>query len=163
MADPGLNLRELVADVVRESVADLVKASLAEPIHAGASDGTAPAVPDPPVAVPGEEGRVCHEGVRIASDADLDQFVRRLLALFENPKKRQDLRAGRLRFHLTGRPGAGGSGTAARRVDRGAVTERVVADAARRSESLLLARSAVLTPLAREKARALGVHIEKEH
>lgn len=167
MPEPSFNLRELVAEVVRESVADMVKASLAEglPTEPGTnnSKGAPQIAAEPPVAVPGEETRVSDEGVKISSDQDLDQFVRRLLTLFENPKKRQDLRAGRLKFHLVGQAIAEGQRAAIRRVDKGAVTEKVVIDAGKRGESLLLARSAVLTPLAREKARALGVEIKKEH
>ena len=49
-----------------------------------------------------------------------------------------------------------------RRVERGAVTERVVRDAARAGERLVLGRGAVLTPLARDRARSSGVEIEKE-
>ncbi len=48
------------------------------------------------------------------------------------------------------------------RVDKGAVTERMVAAAAAAGARLVLGPRAVLTPLARDKARALGVPIEKE-
>ncbi len=72
--------------------------------------------------------------------------------------------AGRLRFTL-GAPGgaiptAGPTGTL--RVDRGAVTERKVDEAARTGARLVLGPRAVLTPLAREKARAKGIAIERE-
>lgn len=50
-----------------------------------------------------------------------------------------------------------------RRVERGAVTEAMVRDAARAGERLVLGRGAILTPLARDRARASGVEIEKEH
>ena len=49
-----------------------------------------------------------------------------------------------------------------RRIERGAVTERVVRDAARAGERLVLGPGAVLTPLARDRARSSGVQIEKE-
>ena len=49
-----------------------------------------------------------------------------------------------------------------RRIERGAVTEAVIAAAARAGERLVLGRGAVLTPLARDRARASGVQIEKE-
>ena len=48
------------------------------------------------------------------------------------------------------------------RIDRGAVTERTVAAAAKAGGRLVLGPRAVLTPLAREKARALGIEIERE-
>ena len=50
----------------------------------------------------------------------------------------------------------------ARRIERGAVTEKVVRDAARAGERLVLGPRAVLTPLARDRARASGVEITKE-
>jgi hypothetical protein len=56
----------------------------------------------------------------------------------------------------------GSGGPPARRVERGAVTERVVRDAARAGERLVLGPGAVLTPLARDRARACGVEISRE-
>ena len=98
--------------------------------------------------------------MRITSDAELAAFARHLLHLFENPKNRADLRAGRLTFRLAGVQR--GSGASARRVERGAVTERQIAELAGSGATLVLGPRAVLTPLARERARALGVTIEKE-
>ena len=58
---------------------------------------------------------------------------------------------------------AAGSGNGhVQRVERGAVTERMVAAAARDGAALVLGPRAVLTPLARDKARALGVPVQKE-
>jgi hypothetical protein len=48
------------------------------------------------------------------------------------------------------------------RVERGALTERMVEDAAASGARVVLARRAVATPLARDRARRLGVEIEKE-
>jgi hypothetical protein len=61
-------------------------------------------------------------------------------------------------------PGAGtGAGAGAvQRVEKGAVTERMVAAAAKAGAALVLGPRAVLTPLARDKARALGVPVQKE-
>jgi hypothetical protein len=56
---------------------------------------------------------------------------------------------------------AGGSG-GDHRIERGAVTERAVQAAASAGVRLVLGPRAVLTPLARDRARALGVPIEKE-
>ena len=98
--------------------------------------------------------------VNLRSDADLDAFVRNLLRLFENPKTRADLRHGRLTFRLAGAARTPGGTT--RRFDRGAVTERHVAELAESGATLVLGPGAVLTPLARERARALGLTIHKE-
>jgi len=56
----------------------------------------------------------------------------------------------------------GSAGPPARRIERGAVTEKVVRDAARAGQRLVLGPGAVLTPLARDRARASGVEIHKE-
>jgi hypothetical protein len=57
---------------------------------------------------------------------------------------------------------AGSANGTVQRVEKGAVTERMVAAAARDGAALVLGPRAVLTPLARDKARALGVPVRKE-
>jgi hypothetical protein len=118
------------------------------------------------------------ETVNLSTDEDLAAFVKRLLDLDQD--QREELRSGRKRFRLAAGPipstpsappvpagsvdgaeRAGGS-TPVRRIERGAVTEAVVNQAARAGQRLVLGRGAVLTPLARDRARASGVQIEKE-
>jgi hypothetical protein len=101
------------------------------------------------------------EVVSLRTDAELAAFVMRLLHLFENPKHRDALRTGRLRFRL---PAAAvpGSVQPSHRVDKGAVTEAMVTAAARAGARLVLGPRAVLTPLGRDRARAAGVEIVKE-
>jgi len=59
-------------------------------------------------------------------------------------------------------PASAPSGAPVRRVESGAVTEALVKRAAQAGERLVLGRGAVLTPLARDRARASGVEIVKE-
>ena len=59
-------------------------------------------------------------------------------------------------------PAPAPGGAPVRRVESGAVTEALVKQAAQAGERLVLGRSAVLTPLARDRARASGVEIVKE-
>ncbi|HEY5989026.1 MAG TPA: hypothetical protein VIV12_22005, partial [Streptosporangiaceae bacterium] len=99
--------------------------------------------------------------VILRTDADLAAFVMRLLHMFENPKHRDALRSGRLRFRLAA-TAAPGSVQPAHRVEKGAVTEAMVVRAARDGARLVLGSRAVLTPLARDRARASGVEIVKE-
>jgi hypothetical protein len=123
------------------------------------------------------KGLAVTETVNLSTDDDLGAFVRRLLDL--EPDQREELRSGRKRFRLAspsalpvpaGADRAGsdngaeraGESTPVRRIERGAVTEAVVTAAARAGERLVLGRGAVLTPLARDRARASGVPIEKE-
>jgi len=130
------------------------------------------------------------ETVNLSTDDHLAAFVARLLDL--DADAREDLRTGRKRFQLatplhpqapqassvtgaptiTAAPGASGSngltavngsaGPPTRRIERGAVTEKVIRDAARAGERLVLGPGAVLTPLARDRARVSGVEISKE-
>ncbi|WP_430335013.1 hypothetical protein [Rhodococcus sp. ACT016] len=160
-------IRQMVRDVVREVVGDLKSkpSSSAAPAKSITPPQPGPATfADQIGAAPtgprsaAERKRV--ESVRIKDDTDLSAFVRSLLVLFENPKSRADVRSGRLQFRLLG--GAVAAGGAVTRIDRGAVTERHIAAVAESGGRLVLAPGAVLTPLAREKARALGVEIEKE-
>jgi hypothetical protein len=91
------------------------------------------------------------EVVRIENDADLAAFVSTVLDHGEA------IRQGRLRFTL-----GGGTPAGVTRVTHGAVTERTIKKAAEAGGRLVLGPGAVLTPLAREKARALGIDIERE-
>jgi hypothetical protein len=136
------------------------------------------------------QGLAVTETVNLSTDEDLAAFVKRLLDL--DPGQREELRSGRKRFRLAspqalsvpagagqvsaGQVSAGqcngagqtngaeraGPSAPVRHIERGAVTEAVIAAAARAGERLVLGRSAVLTPLARDRARASGVQIEKE-
>lgn len=161
-------LRALVREVVRDAVKDLAaKNGSPTPAPKPAPPAAPPPVqtvadqfgvtPSGPLAA---DGKHRTESVRLTTDRDLDAFVRTLLKLFENPKARADLKAGRLSFRLAGATTTGRGAT--QRIDSGAVTERHIADVAATGAALVLGPRAVLTPLAREKARALGVSIEKE-
>jgi hypothetical protein len=154
-------LRLLVREVVREAVRDLTPT---DP-KPSAPKSPAPRPPDPgssftPTGPLAADQKSRTDSVRISSDSDLDGFIRKLLALFENPKTRADLRHGRLSFRLAGV--GRGTGSSTHRVDRGAVTERHIADLAGTGATLVLGPKAVLTPLARERARALGITVQKE-
>jgi hypothetical protein len=157
---------EMLRALVREALADLLPPA---PGQAGPPAGPGPAPPGPGGTAPGQEGAVftvrdgvgAVETVSVRTDQELAAFVTRLLHLFENPRRRDDLRSGRLRFRLTA-AGAAGSARPVHRIDKGAVTEAAVRDAARAGARLVLGRRAVLTPLARDRARAAGVEIEKE-
>jgi hypothetical protein len=176
---------EMLRALVREVLADLLAAEtgaagpgLAEPSSASfpraepSSASAPPARPVPAHSAPPQDGAAYTvrdgvaevETVSVRTDRELAAFVTRLLHLAENPRRRDDLRTGRLRFRLApgGAAGAGGSARPVHRIDKGAVTEAAVRDAARAGARLVLGRRAVLTPLARDRARAAGVEIEKE-
>ena len=104
------------------------------------------------------------EVVRIASDDDLQSFARRIA--LASDAVRAAVVAGDTTFGLVrdasvvSAPVLGAASVV--RIDRGAVTERHVRAAASAGSSIHLGRKAVLTPLARDRARADGVEITKE-
>ena len=100
--------------------------------------------------------------VRVRDDHDLTDLVTQVLNLAEDPARVADLRAGRIRFSLTTdeTPAAAAAPTPID-VDRGAVTERLIQRAAREQRPLRLGPRAVVTPLARDRARALGVPLDR--
>ncbi len=147
-----------MSDDTREILREL----LAEALAGTNGHGVTPHVPPPPVAAvhrpatwEAPAGGV--EQVTIGGDDDLNRFVRDLLTRAD----RDAILAGRVRFTLGGAPN-GSPPPGATRIERGAVTERTVAAAAKAGGRLVLGPRAVLTPLAREKARALGIEIERE-
>lgn len=100
--------------------------------------------------------------VHVRDDHDLADLVIQVLNLAEDPARAADLRAGRIRFRLADASGTGApSGPEPLVVDRGAVTERLIQLAAREERPLHIGPRAVLTPLARDRARALGVDIQR--
>ena len=147
----------------REEARKLVRELLQEAL--GNGNGLPASVPPPPVAAvhrpstwsrPAAPGEVIGnpertETARIENDADLAAFVRTVL------EHGDAIRQGRLRFTL-----GGATPTGVLRVAHGAVTERTIKKAAEAGDRLVVGPGAVLTPLAREKARALGIDIERE-
>jgi hypothetical protein len=93
------------------------------------------------------------ETVRIASDADLANFVQRVLAAQEAVK------SGRLHFTLASAPAAVPA-SAAGALLQGVITEQIV-DRHASAGMLHLAADAVITPLGRDRARKLGLKIER--
>jgi hypothetical protein len=156
-ADPRV-VREVLRDVLSELLPELVADARA----------AAPIFPPPPVAAvhrpstwhgaPAAEAAGA-EAVSITNDEELAAFVRHLLALCENPRDHAAIRSGQHRFVLQG---SGPAGKAVKRIDKGAVSERIVREAAATGSRLVLGPKAVLTPMGRDAARSLGVTIEKE-
>jgi hypothetical protein len=176
---------ETLRALVREALADLLPAetgaagpALAQPAPVSpqpvqpAPVSFQPVQPAPASSAPAQGGAAYTvrdgvaevETVSVRTDRELAAFVTRLLRLVENPRRRDDLRTGRLRFRLApgGAAGASASARPVHHIDKGAVTEAAVRDAARAGARLVLGPRAVLTPLARDRARAAGVEIEKE-
>lgn len=122
--------------------------------------------------------------VRIANDGDLAALVAEVLALASDKSSAARLRSGLLRFTLGDAPAAASAAPAqvqaqtpaaapaaaepaaqapssVLRIEKGAITERVIAQAAQSGARLVLGPRAVLTPLAREGARKHRVVIER--
>lgn len=99
------------------------------------------------------------QSVQIASDADLQAFVTRLA----RPGGIEAVRSGKLKFALADNaaPVAAVRGSASTQpVLHGVVSERVLNGVAAGS-TVILAPGAVLTPLARDAGRRLGLKFER--
>ena len=152
-------LRALVREVLRE----LVPTARAQ-VAAGERPAAGPSAP-----------RI--EAVSVANDAELQAFVRRLVELSADPAAREALRRGRHSFRLAnGCARCAGDGraetspaetgparsTGAQRIDKGVLSESKVIALARAGRTIVVGKRVAVTPLARDKARQLGVKLERE-
>lgn len=171
-------LRALIRQVLRDAVpADLQKKLSAALARKSGAAAIAKAKPDRAAA--DDRG----EEVVIGSDADLNSFVQRLLAMAEDSATREALKSGQKRFRLvksagrlsaasrhrereeSRRPASSQASTGrsdGNRIDKGLVAERHIVAAAKNGKKLTIAKGVAVTPLARDKARQLGVVIERE-
>ena len=154
-ADDGAAMAGLTSEQLRAEVRAVLRDVLPAALTSG-NDAQRSSAPAP-------------EPVSVRTDADLDALVRRVATLCEDPRRREAMRDGRHGFRLAAGSGEQPAGTAPGttqavvRVERGAVTERAVRRAAADKARLVLGPRAVLTPLARDSARSLGVDVEREH
>ena len=151
--------REAIRAMVRQVLRDALPEAVREKIAAQAADAAAPKQKKSEGgAAESEISKV--EDVAITTDAELAAFVRRVI------EQRERIQAGRLKFRLKRARKSAGADAAAQggseRVDKGIVTEKKVMAAAEAGKKLVVGKGVVLTPLARDKARQLGVEIERE-
>jgi hypothetical protein len=150
MTDP--ETRESLRRMVREVLQEILPRDLGTAATAGAKAGLPQHTP------PSTDVR----HVRVRDDHDLADVVTQVLNLAEDPARAADLRSGRIRFALLPERAADtASAPGPIEVERGAVTERLIQRAAREQRRLRLGSRAVVTPLARDRARALGVALER--
>ena len=115
----------------------------------------------------GARTEVREERVSIASDADLAVFVARLLELTKDAQARRDIEEKRHVFRLApGAPverAASPAKAAAQpvRIESGMVSERQIDALPPGTTQVVIGRSVRLTPLARDRARARGITLER--
>jgi hypothetical protein len=167
-------MRRMVRDVLREALPEAIKAkgalrAAAEKAAVAASSAgqAAPAAKAAHSARPAPADRQgAAEEVSLESDQDLAKFLRRLIQLLEDPAAREAIKTGRHQFKLKRpavavAPQARPAG-AVEKILKGVVNENTVAAAAKVGARLLIGKGVVITPLARDKARQLGVQIERD-
>jgi len=149
--------RDAIRAMVRQVLRDALPEAVREKIAAQAADAAAPKEKAEARAADSDASKV--EDVSIATDAELAAFVRRVV------EQREAIQSGRLKFRLKrvrksadAEPAKGGG----EHVDKGIVTEKRVMAAAKAGRRLVVGKGVVVTPLARDKARQLGVQIERE-
>jgi hypothetical protein len=109
---------------------------------------------------------VREERVTIASDADLAAFAARLLELFKDDQARRDIEEKRHVFRLASPPMPGVASPAKpaaqpSRIETGMVSERQIDALPPGTTQVVLGASVRLTPLARDRARARGITLER--
>lgn len=173
-------LRRLVRELIAE-LAPGLRPSTGGPVSGAAGGGAqsefssvTPTVPERPSSSvpPPEVSRSASPAplldlvVSVSNDTDLDALVSRIQRLCDDPSARTDLKAGRIRFRLAGtaEPSDPTPAIAAgrQRMTKQLVTERDVVAAHQAGATLVLAPRTLLTPLARDKAKALRVAVERE-
>jgi len=145
---------EMLRSLVREALRDALGGANGASDFAKALSGNAAPVQKPAQVV---------EMVSLTSDTEVSSFVHRILDLAADAKTLSALRSGELVFQLTESSKANvadNSGTT--RIEKGAVTESTIRKAAESGSTLILGRKVVVTSLARDKARDLGVTIVRE-
>ena len=157
-------LRALVREVIRDVLPNGLPVT--ETVDLSTNDDLAAFVARLLDLDPGEREdlRTGRKRFRLARDVDGTAVVPEALMLPGRPTHTEAPAQGPAQGpgDTAARPTAAPGGGPVRRVESGAVTEALVRDAARAGERLVLGRGAVLTPLARDRARASGVEIVKE-
>lgn len=119
-----------------------------------------------------EAGERREIAVTINGDGDLQDLVRRIIALCEKPEELQRLKAGKTVFRLSGAKSgevtggavpttSGAASGAAARVEQGILTERQVDRLAPGTKTVVLGKAVRTTPLARDRLRQRGISIER--
>lgn len=169
-------MRRMVRDVLREALPEAIKTNgalrtAAEKVVAAASPSARaePAAKKAQAARPAPSDRqAVTEEVSFQSDQDLAKFVRRLVQLLEEPGAREAVKSGRHQFKMKRSQIAAAAAPSARpagateKILKGVVKENTVVAAAKAGARLVIGRGVVVTPLARDKARQLGVQIERD-
>jgi hypothetical protein len=145
---------EMLRSLVREALRDALGGASGAIEIAKALAGSATPVHKPAQVV---------ELVSLSTDVEVNSFVNRILDLAADATTLSALRHGELIFQLTDQAKANGAlspGTT--RVEKGAVTESTIRKAAESGSTVIVGRKVVVTSLARDKARDLGVTIVRE-
>jgi hypothetical protein len=147
------DIRSLIREVLAEELQGMRGG------EAGAHADTAP------------KPQVREERVAIASDADLNRFVLRVLELAQDGRSVQEIKAGRWAFRLQGgggsRPGPAAEHTIGSapaetvEFDRGLVSERQLAGLSKNAR-IRAGKRVRFTPLAQDEIRRKGIHVERK-
>jgi len=97
------------------------------------------------------------EQIAMGSDEDLNRFVIRLLGLFDDPAKREAIRSGTIAFTLSNEVEAARVASTDTETLSGTISERKLLSLAKAGDTVAISADAVVTPLARDKARALNI------
>jgi hypothetical protein len=145
---------EMLRSLVREALRDALGGASGASDIAKALAGNAAPTHKPAQVV---------EMVSLTTDSEVTSFVHRILDLAADAKTLSALRSGEIVFQLTeGSKASASASSGTTRVEKGAVTESTIRKAAESGSTVIVGRKVVVTSLARDKARDLGVTIVRE-
>jgi hypothetical protein len=98
--------------------------------------------------------------IRMVSDDDLNAFAREIAVADE--AKRQAIATGKTRFTMKRDGNAPQRNGGMQKLEKGVLTEAMVAELSRSASRVILGKGVAVTPLARDKARELKLEIVKE-
>jgi hypothetical protein len=152
----------------RDELRTLIRATLREALGQGAAQ----APKDGPPAAPAKTTNLAERlkagkpvDIAIATDDDLTRFARDVAEAASHADPRAILLSGQARFRLTGakpNPASAPSRSGAFHWDKGVLSEAKLTEIARNHTRLVLGPNAVLTPLARDRAREVKLELVRQ-
>jgi hypothetical protein len=102
--------------------------------------------------------------VAIAHDGDLNTFARDLVAAAEHDDVREAVKSGGIVFALARGDSLAQAKPApsSHRIDKGLITETMVAEIGRNANRIMIGKGVVVTPLGRDRARELKIEIVRD-
>ncbi len=149
----------------RDELRTLVRATLREALGQGAAEAPKPTAPAKTTSFAERLRADKPIDIAIANDGDLARFARDVAEAASDADLKAVLLSGKARFQLSGaKPAAAPSPprSGAFHWDKGVLSEAKVTEIARKHVRIVLGPGAVMTPLARDRAREVKIELVRQ-